>query len=147
MMTQPSPPQGWVWSPKQTWLHSMVGDSPWSRGSTSLPQKQAYPDSIPASCRTQKDSCKTLHQQFKNKLWVTLPITLFIINPFGMSDGEENIEGVHRQREQTLWTKHEAFGNGFYCFLNIKNNSKLSLWNYSQLHSNFAEKSNKFANT
>lgn len=68
MMTQPSPPQGWVWSPKQTWLHSMLGDSPWSRGSTSLPQKQAYPDSIPASCKTQKELCKWLLQQFKTNL-------------------------------------------------------------------------------
>lgn len=65
MITQPSPPQGWVWSPKQTWLHSMLGDSPWLRWSTSLPQKQAYPDSIPASCKTQKELCKSLQQQFK----------------------------------------------------------------------------------
>ena len=28
MMTLPSPPQGWVWSPKQTLLHSVLAASP-----------------------------------------------------------------------------------------------------------------------
>lgn len=93
MMTQPSPPQGWVWSPKQTWLHSMLGDSPWSRESTSLPQKQAYPDSIPASCEAQKGVMQINASAIQNKLCVTLPIMLFIKNPFAMVASEENAEG------------------------------------------------------
>lgn len=93
MMTQPSPPQGWVWSPKQTWLHSMLGDSPWSRWSTSLPQKQAYPDSMPASCQT-KGIMQIIASAIQNKLLVAL----FIIKSIwhGCWWGKTLMESVRR---------------------------------------------------
>lgn len=55
----------------------------------------------------------------QNKRWVTLPIMLFIINPFGMGAGEGNIEGVIPTTERTKFV--EETRRFFLLSTNIQN--------------------------